>query len=168
MKKYFFLPVILIIFLLSGCYASKVSNVTGTLDHKLRIALSPSGGIVAEAIGIELFNRGFTIIDTQQMQGILARLNLTEIEISETSNLKVLKDQGIDAIMFVKSIAGYDNQPQSISLRINDTKEWKVIAGITWQNGGGGQMGSAVDRGMRKDVTEASQEIVSALLSDGN
>ena len=155
-----------IAFILTGCYSSKVSKVTGSLNRNIRIALSPSGGILADAIGIELFNQGFTIIDTQQMQGILARLNLTEVEISQAVNLKELANQGIDAIMIVKSVAGYDDQPQSISLRINDTNEWKMIAGITWQNGGGGQRGSAADRTMRKDITEASKEIVDALINE--
>jgi len=157
--------IILFCVILNGCASSRVTTVRGLIPKGINIALAPSGGILAEAIGIELFNRGFTVIDTNEMSNLMMRYNLTEIEISKPQNLQTLKQAGIDAIMTVKSVSGVDNKPQSASVRLNSTDTWEIIAGVSWENGWGGQAGSVLDRSKRKDITGAAEEIANALLT---
>ena len=161
-KKY--LLFFLVIILLNACGGSTVTQSTGKINRNMIIALSPTGGIMAEAIGIELFNKGFDIIDTKQISDLLIKWNITEIEITEPQNLSLLKDEGIDALLYVRTIEGHDNKPQSVSVRINDTHTGKIIAGLSWRNGWGGQEGSIMDRQMRKDISQAATEIVSSLI----
>ncbi len=167
MKSKIFIMGLMLLFLIS-CASSKVTLSRGHIPHNLVIALAPSGGILADAVGIELFNRGYTVIDTAQMSNLMVRYNMTEIELSKPQNLKALKEEGIDGILTVKSVRGYDRKPQSAAVRINSTKAWsEIIAGVSWQNGWGGQQGSIVDRSKRKDITGAAKEIVRALLTRG-
>jgi hypothetical protein len=156
--------VILASMMLISCSGSEVSSARGNLSRNLRIALAPSGGLIADALGVDLFNRGFTIYDTNEMSNMFVRLNMSEMELSDPKNLSTLQEKGIDAIMHVKASGGYDGKPQSISIRVNSTADGKIIAGLSWQNGWGGQQGSILDRSKRKDVTEAAREIVDALV----
>ena len=48
----------------------------------------PSGGIVADSIGIELLNYGYDIIDTATITSQMTRVNMTEINILNLQNLK--------------------------------------------------------------------------------
>ena len=70
------------IVLLSACAGSKISTlpVSSTVSHPINaIALAPEGGLLAEAVGIELSNRGYTIIDAATTSRMLVRLNMDEI-----------------------------------------------------------------------------------------
>jgi hypothetical protein len=152
--------------LLQGCASSKVSTapIASQVRHTVKvIALAPGGGVLADAVGVELANRGFTIIDPSSTTNMLVRLNLNEVEIAKPEGLAKLKDQGIDAYLVVRAAGGYDQQPQSASSRMNSTHNGQLLAGVTWQNGFGGQAGSVVDRVMRKGLSEAAIEIANAL-----
>jgi len=165
MKKVFLYGLFCI--LIAGCASSRMSTISTPIifDYKIEtIALSPSGGLLADAIGVELFNRGFNIVDTNSMSQLMVRLNLSELEITQPQNLKLLEEQGIDVYLSVKSVAAYDGLPQSASVRMNSARNGKVIGGVSWQNGWGGQAGSIVDRAMRKDIAEAAIEITEALV----
>ena len=93
----------------------------------------------------------------------MVRFNLNEIEIARPEGLGRLRDQGIDAMLVVRSGGGYDQQPQNASARMNSTHNGQVLAGVTWQNGFGGVAGSPADRVMRKGLSEAASEIAAAL-----
>jgi len=152
--------------LLAGCASSKVSSVSTTnqTKHSVKvIAFAPGGGLLADAVGVELANRGFTIIDSTTTSSMMVRLNLNEIEIARPEGLAKFKEQGIDAVLVVRAGGGYDQQPQSASARMNSTSTGQVIAGVTWQNGFGGAAGSPADRLMRKGLHEAAVEISNAL-----
>lgn len=90
-------------------------------------------------------------------------LNLNEIEITRPEGLSKLREQGIDVFLTVRGAGGYDQQPQSASARMNSTHNGRLLAGVTWQNGYGGGVGSAADRIMRKGLSEAATEIAVAL-----
>lgn len=120
----FFLSLLLI-----GCASSGVSQSVGLIPPQTVIALAPSGGILADAIGIELFNRGFTVVDTQQFSNFMVRHNMTELEFSQAQNLKLIKEEGIDAILMVRSVAGNDQKSQSATVRINSTEDWEKMVG---------------------------------------
>jgi hypothetical protein len=118
---------------------------------------------MADAIAVEMFNRGFTVIDTNETSSLLVRMNLSEIEVLTPENLSKLQDEGIDAYLSARTVAGYGGQPQSVSVRVNSTQTGRIIAGLSWQNGWGGRAGSIADRIMRKDTTEAAVEITNEL-----
>jgi hypothetical protein len=155
-----------VIVITTGCATSKMSSapMASQVRHSVSvIALAPGGGMLTDAVGIELANHGFTIIDPSSTSNMMVRLNLNEVEISRPEGLAKLKDQGIDAFLIVRAAGGYDQQPQSASARMNSTHNGKLLAGITWQNGYGGMAGSIADRTMRKGLSEAAMEIATAL-----
>lgn len=152
--------------IITGCASSKLSTipVSGKLSAPVKVvALDPGGGLLADAVGVELSNRGFTVLDPATTSKLMARLNLNEIEISTPVGFDKLKAQGVDAYLTVRAAGGYDQQIQSASARMNSTDTGQVVAGITWQNGWGGQAGSIMDRTMRKGLAEAAADIADAL-----
>lgn len=167
MKKVVLVAVAFVCASLVGCASSRISTmpVSEKVSHPIKaIALAPDGGLLADAVGVELSNKGFTIIDSVATSKLMVRLNLNEIEIARPEGLAKLKDQGIDAFLTVRAAGGYDQQPQSASARVNSTHTGQVIAGISWQNGWGGQAGSIADRAMRKGLAEAAADIANALV----
>lgn len=152
--------------LLTGCGTSKVTNINIAENNKhpvKSLAMAPSGGLLADAVAVELSGMGFNVIDSSSTTSLMLRLNLSEIEITQPQGLAKLKAQGIDAVLSVKGTGSYDSQPQSASARVNSTFNGRVIAGVTWQNGFGGAAGSPADRVMRKGLNEAAREIAQAL-----
>ncbi len=152
--------------LLTSCGGSKISTVPvasagGQNIHS--IALAPNGGLLADAVGVELANRGYEIIDSASTSSMMVRLNMNEVEVQRPENLAKLKAQGIDAFLSVRASGAYDGQPQGASARVVSTATGRLIAGVTWQNAWGGQAGSIADRTMRKGLNEASVEIANAL-----
>lgn len=165
-KKKSILIFILLIIVLTGCSSSSVNvTVNPQKNEKISsIALSPSSGILGDAIGLELMKYNYNIYDSSQTSSLMYRMNLTELEILQPQNLKKLKDSGADVILVVRTVSGYDNKPQSASVKLISTTTNSILAGATWQNGSAGQEGSIADRGAKKDVAEASKEIVDALI----
>lgn len=151
--------------LFTACRSSQVSSVAGkTPNHPVHnIAVSTSGGILADAIGIQLVNKGYEVIEPEQVSSLVARHNLSETEISTPQNLRVLKDNNIDAYLIVRVSEAKDGYPQSASVRLVSTHTGKLISGTSWQNGSGGQQGSLADRMMRVDINKAAKSIVNAL-----
>jgi len=152
--------------MVTGCAAPQVNVVRSKapLESPVHtIALMPSGGILADAIGLELLRFGFNVIDTGKISGLMIRDNLNEIEITQPQNLSRLFSDGIDAVILVKSVAGYDGRPQSASVKIVHTKTGQLLAGANWQNGRGGAQGSPADQGARVDLVVAAQQIANAL-----
>jgi len=152
--------------LVSACGAARVSSVpvTGRATHPVTtIAMAPSGGLLADAVAVELSNRGYTVVDAADTSRMMVRLNLNEIDISRPEGLTKFSSQGIDAVLSVRAAGGYDGQPQSASARVMSTDTGRLIAGATWQNGWGGRAGSIADRTMRQGLEEASKQIADAL-----
>jgi hypothetical protein len=127
------------------------------------IAFASGGGVLADAVAVELANRGYTVIDPGTTNSLIARLGLTEIEVSQPSGLDKLKQQGIDAYLTIRAADGYDGAPASASARLTSTHNGQVIGGLTWQNGWGGAEGSPADRVMRSGLTQAAQQIAEGL-----
>ena len=152
---------------LVGCAIAPQVNVVRSqvpLEKPVRtIALMPSGGVLADAIGLELLRFGFNVIDTGKVSSLMIQANLTEIEITQPHNLSRLFTDGIDAVILVKSVAGYDGRPQSASVKIVYTQTGQLIAGANWQNGRGGVQGSQADQNARADLAIAAQQIADSL-----
>lgn len=153
---------------LSGCAASQVSSTGPTSGPSVEvksIAMMPGGGLLADAVAVELSNRGFTIIDSASTTNLMVRLNINEIEIAQPQGLAKLRGQGIDAVLMVRAAGSYDGQPQSASARMTSTVDGRLIAGTTWQNGFGGQAGSIADRVMRQGLSQAAAQIANEITS---
>ena len=154
-----------LVFLL-GCAGSKVSRgVLNPVDHPIKtIAVAPSGGTMGDAIAVEFANRGYSVLDTENMAQLLLQLDIPEYELVQPQRLSALKEKGIDAYLIIRSEMGYDSNPQNAVARLHSTHTGGIIVGITWQNGHGGQAGSLADRSMRKGLVDAAAEIAQALL----
>ena len=126
------------------------------------IALSPNGGFMAESIGSELSSLGY-IIDTSAVGNLMARNDLNESQISLPKNLRILKDEGFDAYLFVSTSGGSSDFPQSVTVRINSTDNGELISGVMWQNAWAGQEESVADRIMRKNIPQAAEQITKRL-----
>lgn len=151
---------------LGGCSSPMVSNVSAPsqMPHEVRaIALAPSGGPLADAVGIELVGRGYVIIDTAETSNLLVRDNLREIEVMEPRSLGAMKDRGIDAVLNVRTVSNDRGQPQSATARLNSTHTGQVLVGLSWQNGWGGFRGSIADRVMTADLVDAAKKISDAI-----
>ena len=153
---------------LAGCASSTISSLPAATQAKhavKTIAFAPGGGLLADAVGVELANRGFTVIDSATTTPMMIRLNLSEIELASPVGLSKFKEQGVDAYPIVRTAGGYDQNPQSATVRINSTHNGQVLAGLTWQNGWGGVAGSPADRVMRRGLADAANEIANSLVS---
>lgn len=168
MNKQKILFLIIIIGISLSCASAKISNATGFLPESSKIAIAPHGGALADAIGIELFKRGYLIVDAKQLADLLVREKLNDSDMSEPHNLLMLKKNGIDAVINVNAAVRANGFPKSASVSINDTVSWKKIAGVIWKTGWGGIPGSPADRSMRSDMGEAAKQMVDALLKAKN
>lgn len=165
MRRNYFLYLCLTTFLY-GCAAPSVSvNYSSNIDFNnvKKIALMPSGGPLADAIGIQLLSYGVDVIDTSTTTSILARLNLNEFEIKNPQNIKLLSARGIDTILIVKTVAGYDGRPNSAIARLVDTATGSLLVGSTWQNGKAGAMGSPADGMMRANINTAADALATSI-----
>ena len=52
----------------------------------------------------------------------------------------------------------------SATVRLHRTSDGKLLVGLNWSNGWGGQEGSVCDRTMRKNLTQAATEISQKLI----
>lgn len=150
------------VLILVGCASSKMSvsrNPNQPSQKINKIALMPSGGPLADAIGIELLNEGYTVIDTTAVTGYMARYNLNEMELAMPQNISKLSIDGIDAVLLAKTLNGYDGRPEAATAKLVSTSTGQVIFGVTWQNGKGGAQGSPVDGMMRSNLGQAAKSI---------
>ena len=131
-----------------------------------RIALMPGGGVLADAVGIQLMNLGFDVVDMGVATNSSARVNLNELEFAQPANLKDLANKyGVDCVLIVKSVGGYDDKPSSAAARLLDTRTGSLLAGVTWQNGKGGAQGSPADNLMRSDVSTSAKKLAAGIAS---
>lgn len=154
------------LYLFTGCSSATLNvNAQPSMNEKIKtIALSPSSGILGDAIGIELLKYGYDVYDSEQLSSSIVSMNMNEIQILQPENLQRIKNKiGVDSILLVKTISGYDNKPQSASIKLVSTSTARIIAGATWQNGSAGQKGSPMDRGARSDIADASKQIAEGL-----
>ena len=160
------LSLIVCAFLVSRCAgpSMNVSRSPNMVPHAVKtLALMPSGGVLADAIGIELLKFGFDIVDSATVTSYMARINLTELEFAYPQNIRKLLDQGIDTILLVKSVAGYDKASESASVKLVSTATGRLIIGATWENGKGGAKGSPADGIMRVNLSTAAQQIAEGI-----
>lgn len=154
--------------LLSGCASSRMSVATDPqtpVQAVSRLAIAPGSGVFGEALAVELFNSGITVVDANEATKIIGRVGLEEFDVTSAQGYTALREAGIEAVLAAKSVAAADGTPESASVRITSTMSGEILAGITWQNGWGGQRGSIADRTMRKNLSEAAREIAGEIMN---
>ena len=103
------------------------------------------------------------MVDPNQTASILGNVGLTEFEVTTKQGFSALAGAGIDAVLTVRVVNGYDRKPQSMSARVTSTLNGSILAGATWENGWGGAQGSPADAMMRRDLGDASEAVVEVL-----
>jgi hypothetical protein len=127
--------------LISGCAGSKMSVIQNTKSLSFtvnRIAIAPGSGPFGDAIGVELFNIGFQVVDVNQTIAIAGREGLKEFELYTPRGYATLRGEGIDVVITAKTV-DVAGTPESASVRVIDTANGNLWAGITWQNAWGGE-----------------------------
>ena len=159
------LGILALALLLVGCAASQVSIVGNKISQSSfnNIALSTNNGVLGQAVANEMVGRGYRVQSPGQTNSLMLSLNLNEGEITAPKSLKAFSKEGVDAVIVVSAVGGYDQMPQSASVQIINTSTLDIMAGLNWQNGFAGQQGSIADRLMRKGLTKAAKEIVDGL-----
>lgn len=152
---------------LGACATARIAesarpSYSGPAVHT--IAFAPGGGALADGIGVELFNDGFNVVDSNQTTAILGHVGISEFQVASPESYAALKKAGVDAVLVVKGVISGDGTPESASVRLTSVSNGEVIAGLTWQNGWGGMRGSIADRTMRKNLADASAEISASLM----
>jgi hypothetical protein len=166
MRKNAIVMVIATMVLSGGCASARVTSAAPQAYAGPRIgaiAISPGGGVLGEAVGVELFNLGFRVLDPGQTAQIVGRVNATDIEIGEPRNVAALRAAGADAVLIVKAVNGYDGNPTSASARMIGLANGDIVAGLSWQNGSCGAEGSPCDRSRRKNAATAAVTIAQEL-----
>ena len=123
--------------IVTGCAAPKILSTAKTSGGKVavsNIALSPDGGIVADAVGASLAAMGFGIVDAGQSGNLVARSGLDEAEISTSRGLRELRAAGVDAVLKVRTTSSGNNRIKFVTAQIFDTRSRKLIASTSWQN----------------------------------
>ena len=166
-KVFSYIGVSIAVLFLVGCSGAKLTHTVRSeySGPPIRaIALGPGGGVFADAVGVELFNNGLTVIDPQQTMEIIGEAGLTQLQITSDESYNLLADAGVDALLIVKAVMADDGTPESASVRLTSTHTSEIVAGMTWQNGWGGQRGSIADRMQRQNLAEAAAHIAGALV----
>lgn len=161
------LVLLLLVILFSiSCASSKISKskINVKSSHRVNvIAMAPDGGVMADAIGIELYNLGIRVVDSNETTEIMIRSNVASLKFLERKNLRILKDAGIDGYLTIKAVFLADGKPSSVSARLSSTHTGELLAGISWQAGWGGMYGSIAHNVMSQNVNDAAEEIANEL-----
>jgi hypothetical protein len=151
---------------LGACSFARVSATgSGSPVAVKTIAMMPGGGLMADAVAVELANKGFTILDPASTTSLITRVNAKEIETGHPESLSKIRAQGVDAILQVRAAVSSDGEPQSASARMTSTHNSMLIAGVTWQNARAGEEGSIADRTVKKGLSDAAAQIANELAS---
>lgn len=151
----------------TGCVPQKISasySPSARRETIRAIAISPAGGALADAVGVKLLRHGFQVFDAGQISNLMLRLNLNEVELYQPQNLRSLKDQGIDAILHVRAVGGYDGRPDSAAAKVTSTANGQVLAGVSWENRRAGARGSPAEGFARVGLEVAAETIVEHLV----
>jgi len=157
-----------LLLLLAGCTSARLIETIHTAytgPPARCVAIDPRGGILADEIAMELYNSGLNVLDADQTSLLASRTGVSEFHINSPEGHEALRTDGVDALLVVKSLMSWDGTPQTVTVRLISTHTSQIITGLSWQNGWGGDIGSVLDRSMRKDIPEAAGQIAEALLT---
>lgn len=92
--------------LLSGCGASVTATnpyVSTATEAVSRLALSPGGGAMGEAVAAKLTEQGFSVMPAEATAVLMQRQGLASLEMPQLGGLSFLRANGIDAVLVVRA-----------------------------------------------------------------
>ena len=152
----------------AGCAGARLTEMIQTpySGPPVRsIAIDPRCGVMGEEIAMHLNRGNLRVFDSDQTIQIARRVGIDEYHINSPEGLEGLRNKGVDALLIVKTMIGWDGKPQIVTARLINTHTSEVITSLSWENGWGGEFGSVADRTMRKSVPEAARQISVSLLN---
>jgi hypothetical protein len=155
---------LLVVPALCSCASSGIGSATSSVDHPLeRVALSPDGGELVDAIAATLSSSGGysgKVLSREETRSLLRSLEISSITVGQPENLAKLAASGIDAWLYVEAdVNALSDKPKSVLLRVLSTRKPDQYIQLDWKNGWGGMPGSLADAAMKKDAAEAGAEI---------
>ncbi|MDE0001213.1 MAG: hypothetical protein OXQ29_00780 [Rhodospirillaceae bacterium] len=110
------------------------------------IHVGGTGGILAEAIGLEMVHYGFAVVS----------------EAIHTDG--VAPDEGIGVLDIEWTFALHDGNPNTVIAIVTAPGSGVMLAGVSWTNARAGAAGSPADVMVRKTTMTAAQEIAAGLV----
>jgi hypothetical protein len=166
MKK-FFLSVLAVMTLLAFGCATDDSSVTVVQEETGPgvgvIGIAP-GGLLAEAIGTELFRKGYQIVPAAQIGTILSRSFPDGTYILDPKVLAKLRQSGIQSILIVTSNTAFGDLPSNAIVQIVSTQDGSTLAATNWHRSPEIWGWERWDWDSRPDVGDAAHEIASSLI----
>jgi hypothetical protein len=129
-------------------------------DHTIRtIALVSDERDLSGAVKVELLNKGFDVVDVQHSEAIT---NMSTKSPSDV--LAALKDmkKAVDAYLSIDTVWANDGFILTANVRLYSVSTGQTILWFSWRNGYGITDGIP-DRIVKKNLTEAAQEITAKL-----
>ena len=157
-----------IILMAAGCAGARITEMIQTPwsgSQIQSIAIDPRGGVMGEQIAMHLNSGSLRVLDADQTTQLALRVGIDEYHINSPEGLEALRNGGAEALLVLKTMHGWDGNPQVVTARLIDTRTAEVITGFSWENGWGGDFGSVADRAMRKSISEAARQISTTLLN---
>ena len=153
---------------LAGCGGSQVSvsQPPGAEIKPIhRLAILPDSGVLGDAIGKVLKDRGFNIVAAAETNAMVGGIKINQLGVTAKEYFAALHQKGIDAALSATTQMSRDGKPDTASARVTDTVSGNSLMDVTWQNGWGGYSGSDADRAMRKSTSEAAHEMATELIT---
>ncbi len=164
--SFIFIPAI--IFMAAGCAGAKITEMVHppwSGSQIQSIAIDPRGGIMGAEIAMHLNSGSLRVLDADQTTQLARRVGIDAYHVNSPEGLEALRNGGAEALLVLRTVLGWDGNPQIVTARLIDTRTAEVITGFSWENGWGGDVGSVADRAMRKSVPEAARHISATLLN---
>ena len=120
---------------------------------------------MGEEIAMHLNSGSLRVLDADQTNQLARRIGIDEYHINSPEGLEALRNGGVESLLIIKTMIGWDGKPQVVTARLIDTRTADVITGFSWENGWGGDFGSVADRAMRKSIPEAARQISATILN---
>lgn len=126
-----------------GCGSSKMTMLPApeVRGPQVRTLAVGAGGVLADAIALELAARGFGLVPSWDAS----------------------TDEPVGVIEATWIPGAADGYPDSAVVRVTASRGGAVLAGVVWENGWGGESGSTLDRAKRKSIAAAAREMAEGL-----
>jgi hypothetical protein len=164
-KKIFpILFLLAVVILFQGCsMGPKVSSTFRTVTElpKGKLAIAPTSGVLGDAIGVELFQRGYDVMSATQINALYRRLHFDIWQGLTRANLSELHKSGIGMLLIVRAGTSYGILPQSAVVQVLDARDGETLAAVNWDSGddwsisnpgivaAAKQIANELDRGLR-------------------
>jgi hypothetical protein len=140
LRKYLLLLHCLALLIVCGCIP-RTSNLEGGVrpvdpSIKPKIALV-SDNRLSDAIGTELFTRGFTIIERLRLLSVLREKSLQLSGITDEQLIEAGKMLNVDALMFVEAERVERGDIYNAYIKIVNVQSGIIIGSFNYQNGRG-------------------------------